>query len=252
MRQHNVVLFGLRFTVTRDADQFLLTPPRMEWPAEHQPQLRPGVRALHVSVPLRDRRDGVDPGVRRIHLKYDDGERRDIDAIRWADVQGFFKKLEDALMTFGADVIRRVELDELAQRGWFVLDDTNMRAVLAEVARAPKREYRIDNEAAISKLGDHVVRASPLDLESQRGECRQWMLAGPDGLMGSIQYLDFDTPRGPAGWYVLPIIPDLFQAILLPLFPVRCWRICFVAARELGAECNWRKLLDAAEGQLSK
>jgi len=91
MRQVNLTLFGgPRFTLTGNADQFLVTPAKGEWPPELRPILHGGMTALHLSIPLTLRRDGPDAGTYWIHLKYPDGLHEPVAALSPETVERFF------------------------------------------------------------------------------------------------------------------------------------------------------------------
>jgi hypothetical protein len=248
---------GLRFTLTRDADQLLLALPRGRWPKHEQPRLHSGLRAHHLSIPLKPRRHGPHAGKLWVHLKYEDGHREEIAAVDPDELARMIEQVEAAIGACFRTKTERVEPEDLVEDGAEVwLPKPSMSELFATEFAKPKREYTFE-KLDPQKLLPHIERASPLVLLERRAkEVRQPLdlYCEGRGVIAKLGHFQTWFDGGPAGWFITPypfLTDDDLAKLVEPLLPPVFWERFYMVLCEMQAPVHRRRLRGAMDAARS-
>ncbi|WP_437960325.1 hypothetical protein WME76_12235 [Sorangium sp. So ce119] len=241
-----------RCTVVIDDELIILSVSRdAPLPSGVRPVLREGMRADHLTIPLKPRREGPHAGKHWIHLTYPDRRRV---AVAIVDPEEF-RLFGDAIAGLMADAIgremaervRRVDPGWLSERGYRILfsDPAEFSEQLRARFQQGKRRYRISMHR-IEDLAKDLLIADPeiLDDEEFRALCLDPVHAVRLDDEGETLFLQYKTEglQGDVpGWYAYPsMTPD--ESLLAEVDRRSGYRLGeFVrtVCRELGLPADW-------------
>jgi len=252
MKQINLKLVGgPRVTVLADGEQLLFTPTRKEWP--EPPQLLDGLRADHVSFPLKPRLHGPHAGKLWVHLTYNlpNGGvvRKEVAAIDPEHLRRGIEHFQKGMgELFLAATIRDVTLEALeAEKLKVWLPKPSLFALFDEVFSNPRHTYEL-SETSFDSLIDHMELGSPLDIrQPQYDKCRHFVACDPE--CGFRLSLNRPEP-GSEDWWATPDpwhTTEQFVALMGEAFPT-LWDHLYVVGRELQADMDRERLLTVMTG----
>lgn len=243
---------GPSFTVTADGDQLLLRLGRAAWPDEEQPTLNGGLRAIHLAIPLRPRRDGADADKIWVHLKYPDGSHGHVASVDADDFARVWRLIEQRIFGLFLAASGRCEPEDFLDIGGRVmLPKPSLDRVFEDALSGLKRmnTYSVEalDRAAQKVLPSHMEEASPLVLHDSKWKSLSYPLTvvADEGVHFMVQYVPAWVDGQGEGW-IASLSPFFTNAeleeILAECLPASFWEKFYLVTRELQAPIDRDKL----------